>query len=100
MVCISVVPEILMANAFTPNGDGINDVIKPVLTFIPEKYVFQVFDRWGSVVFETMNPETGWDGRIKGGANATEGVYIYFAKLTTTSGIEVEQRGQITLFYP
>ncbi len=99
-VCISVVPEILMPNAFTPNNDGRNDEIKPVLTFIPEKYIYQVFDRWGSLVFETTNPETAWDGRIKGGAQATEGVYVYYVKLTTTSGIEVEQTGQITVFYP
>ena len=59
-----------------------------------------VFDRWGSLVFETTNPDTAWDGRIKGGSKATEGVYIYYVKLTTTSGIEVEQKGQITVFYP
>jgi gliding motility-associated-like protein len=95
-----VVPEILMPNAFTPNGDGFNDKIKPVLTFIPKRYLFQVFDRSGSLVFETTNPETAWDGKIKGGTRAMEGVYIYYVKLTTTSGIAVEQNGQITVFYP
>jgi gliding motility-associated-like protein len=99
-LCISVVPEILMANAFTPNNDGFNDEIKPVLTFIPEKYLYQVFDRWGSLVFETTNPQTAWDGMIKGKSKATTGVYIFYIKLTTTSGIEVEQNGQITVFYP
>ena len=99
-VCVSVVPEILMANAFTPNGDGFNDEIKPVLTFIPQHYIYQVFDRTGSLVFETTNPETGWDGKIRGGAKAMEGVYIYYVRLTTTSGIAVEQNGQITVFYP
>ena len=99
-VCISVVPEILMPNAFTPNGDFKNDEIKPILTFIPKKYLFQVFDRSGSLVFETTNPETAWDGRIREGAKAMEGVYIYYVRLTTTSGIAVEQNGQITVFYP
>ena len=98
--CISVTPKILMPNAFTPNDDGRNDIIKPVLTFIPERYVFQVFDRWGSRVFETTDPETGWDGAVNGGGKASEGVYIYYILLTTTRGIEVEQRGEITLFYP
>jgi gliding motility-associated-like protein len=98
--CISVTPKILMANAFTPNDDGRNDIIKPVLTFIPEKYVYQVFDRWGSRIFETTDPETGWDGSVNGGGKASEGVYIYYILLTTTKGIEVEQRGEITLFYP
>jgi len=98
--CISVTPEILMPNAFTPNDDGRNDIIKPVLTFIPQKYIFQVFDRWGSQIFSTQNPDDGWDGSVNGGGKASEGVYIYYILLTTTKGIEVEQRGEITLFYP
>jgi gliding motility-associated-like protein len=98
--CISVTPKILMPNAFTPNDDGRNDIIKPVLSFIPQKYVFQVFDRWGSRIFETTDHETGWDGSVNGGGKASEGVYIYYILLTTTKGIEVEQRGEITLFYP
>jgi gliding motility-associated-like protein len=98
--CISVTPKILMPNAFTPNDDGSNDIIKPVLTFIPEKYVFQVFDRWGSRIFETRDPDEGWDGSVTGKGKASEGVYIYYILLTTTKGIEVEQRGEITLFYP
>jgi gliding motility-associated-like protein len=98
--CISVTPKILMPNAFTPNDDGRNDNIKPVLTFIPAKYVFQVFDRWGSRIFETKDPDEGWNGSINGKGKASEGVYIYYILLTTTKGIEVEQRGEITLFYP
>jgi gliding motility-associated-like protein len=98
--CISVTPKILMPNAFTPNDDGRNDIIKPVLTFIPQKYIFQVFDRWGSQIFSTQNPDEGWNGSVNGGGKASEGVYIYYILLTTTKGIEVEQRGEITLFYP
>jgi gliding motility-associated-like protein len=98
--CVSITPNILMPNAFTPNDDGHNDIIKPVLSFIPQKFLFQVFDRWGARVFHTTDPETGWDGAVNGGTKASEGVYIYFILLTTTKGIEVEQRGEITLFYP
>ena len=71
-----------------------------MLTFIPDKYIYMVFDRWGSQVFETSDPQAGWNGRIRGNAMASEGVYIYYVKLTTASGIEVEQRGQVTVFYP
>lgn len=97
---VFVVPEIRMANAFTPDGNLINDEIKPVLSFIPRLYVFAVFDRWGNKIFETSDHEVGWDGRIKGGKKATEGVYVYYIKLTTSNGIEVEKRGEITVFYP
>ena len=98
--CVSIVPEIRMANALTPNGDGINDEIRPVLTFLPRLYVFAVFDRWGNKIFETNDHEAPWKGRIKGGNKVPEGVYVYYIKLTTTSGIEVEKRGEITVFYP
>ncbi len=106
--CISVVPEITMANAFTPNDDGINDCIKPALTFIPKEYIFMVFDRWGSKIFHTEQPPMldedpcsyAWDGSIKGGQKVPEGVYVYYIKLTTSSGIEVEKTGEITVFYP
>jgi len=51
-------------NAFTPNNDEINDVFKPYfqegLTFL--SYQFEVFDRWGNKVFETDDPDSGWDG--------------------------------------
>ena len=98
--CISITPEILMPNAFTPNDDGRNDIIKPVLTFMPQKYTFQVFDRWGSRIFESSDPETGWNGSINSGEKAPEGLYIYYILLTTSKGIEVEQKGEITVFYP
>lgn len=98
--CIFVVPEILMANAFTPNDDGTNDVIAPILTFIPRQYVFQVFDRWGSKVFETQDHTIPWDGRNNGGKKVPEGVYVYYILLTTSSGIEVQKKGVITVFYP
>jgi len=104
--CISVVPEITMANAFTPNDDGYNDCIKPALTFIPKEYIFKVFDRWGSNIFQTDqfsadDPSSfAWDGRVNGGQKVPEGVYVYYIKLTTSSGIEVEKTGEITVIYP
>ncbi len=98
--CVSVVPEIFMANALIPNATNPkNSSIMPALTFIPASYLFQVFDRWGSRVFETYAYDEAWDGRINKGKMAPEGVYIYFIRLTTSSGIEVEKKGEITVFY-
>jgi hypothetical protein len=98
--CVSIVPEIFMANAFIPNANiEENRKIKPALTFIPEDYLFIVFDRWGSRIFETTDSEEYWDGRVNGGGMAPEGVYVYYIRLTTASGIEVDKKGEITLFY-
>ncbi len=65
-VKVYVVPYI--PNAFTPNGDGLNDVFR-ILGLPAEnitRYNFQVFDRWGEVVFSTSDIMEGWDGRSKG----------------------------------
>jgi gliding motility-associated-like protein len=54
-----------MPNAFTPDGDGLNDIFRPVL-FGVYNYNFYVFNRFGQQIFETNNPETGWDGTFQG----------------------------------
>ncbi len=100
MVCISLVPDIYMANAFTPDGNGHNDRIKPVLTYRPEKYSFAVYDRWGSKVFETTDPDEYWYGEINDRKKAAPGVFIYYLKITTSANIIKELKGTITLFYP
>jgi hypothetical protein len=99
VACITIVPEILMANAIIPNALYPNNEIMPVLTFIPRQYIYAVYDRWGNRIFETQEHETAWDGRINGGKYVTEGAYAYYIKLTTSNGIEVEKTGIITVFY-
>ncbi len=59
--CFSVVP-----NAFTPNGDGLNDVFKPVLQCPAAAYSMKIFDRWGKMIFETSDTGEGWDGTVNG----------------------------------
>ena len=49
--------------AFTPNRDMNNEVFKPVYNLYPRQYVFLIFNRWGELLFETTNPEYGWDGK-------------------------------------
>jgi gliding motility-associated-like protein len=62
-------------NAFTPNGDGLNDLFKPVLLGVHE-YVFRIFNRWGEQLFETRDPSEGWDGRVNGSPAPAES-YVY-----------------------
>lgn len=66
-------------NAFTPNGDGANDVFRPVY---PCEVLFsnlKVFSRWGELVFETKDPLGGWDGKIDG-QDAPSDVYVWWVE--------------------
>jgi len=58
----------VLANAFSPNGDNINDVFYPVDSrFVDVRdYHFEIYNRWGSRVFETDKPTDGWDGKVNG----------------------------------
>jgi len=53
-------------NAFTPNHDGKNDLFRPQLFGNIKKYHFAIFNRWGQAVFESTDPEKGWDGSLAG----------------------------------
>lgn len=87
---------VYMPNAFTPNGDGLNDVIKPMIfcDFVFEQFL--VFDRWGENVFSSYNPDNGWDGMYKGNP-AMLGVYHYFVKGRKSDGSPAMIKGNFTL---
>jgi gliding motility-associated-like protein len=64
-------------NSFTPNGDNLNDVFKPMIIGSKE-YTFRIFDRWGNLIFETNNDKEGWNGKIsRSEVDAPSGVYNY-----------------------
>jgi gliding motility-associated-like protein len=64
-------PQIFVPTAFTPNGDGKNDVIRPIGVGIKKFYYFRIYNRWGQLVFSTSTNEDGWDGRIGGKEQGT-----------------------------
>ncbi|MBK8519992.1 MAG: gliding motility-associated C-terminal domain-containing protein [Chitinophagaceae bacterium] len=57
---------IYVPNAFTPNNDSRNDLLKPFMIGIKQLTYFKIFNRWGELVFETKSINEGWDGRFKG----------------------------------
>lgn len=67
--------DFYMPNAFTPNGDGINDVFMPTALDIVD-LEFEIFNAWGERVFMTSNPQQGWDGTYKGKLSP-QGIYLY-----------------------
>ncbi len=94
------VPEFFIPNAFTPNGDGDNDVFIPVINDI-SNYTFCIYSRWGELIFKTSNPGDGWDGSTIGDNEAGVGVYIWELRFTqfTDEGesYEVQQKGTVNL---
>jgi len=83
-------------NAFTPNGDGRNDLFKPVGVGILTTEVFRIFNRYGEIVFETNQWNKGWDGTFKGKPQGT-GNYVWYIKGTGKNGKVIEMRGNVLL---
>ena len=75
----STLPDIFMPGAFTPNGDGHNDVYRPVLVGISSLDYFRIFNRWGQEVFSTVQNGAGWDGTI-GGRRQETGTFVYMVQ--------------------
>ncbi|MCX8081195.1 MAG: gliding motility-associated C-terminal domain-containing protein [Bacteroidia bacterium] len=86
---------IYIPNAFSPNGDGFNDVFVPKGHGI-NKFEMFIYDRWGNIVFHSREFGKGWDGKIKG-ADATNDVYVYLVKVKDLNGKNREFKGHVTL---
>ncbi len=95
---VQVVPVINLGvpNAFTPNDDGLNDMLYIEGRNGITSLEFKVFNRWGELVFETTDPQVGWDGIYKGKEQEME-VYVYYLNATLVSTRTIERKGNITL---
>ena len=82
-------------NAFTPNGDGLNDTFYPVLRGV-KKFDLQIFDRWGELIFKSTELGTLWDGTFKG-QECKQDIYTYKLVLLTTKREEKIYSGQLSL---
>ena len=89
-------PEIYMPNAFTPDGDGRNETIKPICVGIAQLEYFKIFDRFGKQVFESNTISKGWDGIYKN-AKQPMGNYVYIIKATNRLGKSIFMKGNIVL---
>jgi trimeric autotransporter adhesin len=87
--------EIYFPNAFSPNGDGKNDVWKGYSNVIRTIKVM-VFNQWGEKVFESSNLMTGWNG-TQGGKEQPSGVYMFVAEITKNNGERIVRKGSVNL---
>lgn len=84
-----------VANAFTPNGDGKNDLVY-VRGFEIKQMEWKIFSRWGNLVFETRDFTKGWDGRLNGEV-LPQDVYSYTLDIEFTDGYKERRTGDIHL---
>lgn len=85
--------RLFIPNSFTPNNDGINDVFKPVSNGHVDDFDFRVYDRWGTLIFQTNNLDEGWDGRLRNNIVMID-VFVYkvsYEYLSENGGFEKEE---------
>ncbi|HWY98282.1 MAG TPA: gliding motility-associated C-terminal domain-containing protein, partial [Bacteroidia bacterium] len=82
-------------SAFTPNGDGNNDILY-VRGGPFSLFDFRVFNEWGNEIFHSVVQSNGWDGKING-APQPEGSYVWTLAGTTVDGKSIKMTGDVTL---
>ncbi len=88
--------NIYCPRVFTPNNDGTNDVLRPILVGITAFHYFTVYNRWGNIVFTTQDPNQGWDGTFKGTPQPVE-TYLWIAEGIDENGRKIVARGMTSL---
>ncbi len=87
---------LFVPNAFTPNGDGRNDVFRPMFFGNVTRFRFTVYNRWGEKVFETRVPGQGWDGRLNG-IPAADGTFVWFCQYQLDGQAQMSRRGTVVV---
>lgn len=91
-----VPPDMYVPSAFTPAGDGLNDLFRPIALGIRSLENFRVYNRWGELVYATKNIGEGWNGTYKGqGQNA--GTYVWEVEATDYLGKKIRRKGTVIL---
>lgn len=89
-------PFLFMPNAFSPNGDGTNDILYVRGDQIIESMEIFIYNRWGQEVFRSKDVNIGWDGTFKG-EKLDPDVYAYYLKIKCIDGEEFTKKGNVTL---
>lgn len=89
-------PQIFVPTGFTPNGDGLNDVLKPIAVGVKRIEYFRVYNRWGQLVFSTTVNSHGWNGEISGKPQ-TSNTYVWVVKAIDYTDKPIFQKGTSTL---
>lgn len=96
IACAGFSSDYRMPNAFTPDGDGMNDEFGPVFDILPRKFHLIISDASGKKMFETNDPLVRWNGRDPGGS-IRAGTYLWYMRYTDDSGRTKEEYGSLLL---
>ncbi len=101
--CVKIEPDYVVytPNAFSPNGDGKNDVFIPVASGINEKgFEMRIYDRWGNLTYLTTDLTKGWNGRFNNnGDQVPEDTYVYIVHFKDLKGIPKKIAGKVTVIH-
>lgn len=89
-------PDLYVPSAFSPNGDGTNDIIKPLALGLRSVDAFRIYNRWGQLLFSTSQIGAGWNGKLAG-ADQAAGTYIYYAEGTDFRNKKISRKGYVVL---
>jgi len=88
--------EIYVPSAFTPNNDGINDLLRPILIGVKQLHYFRVYNRWGQVLYETKTNYAGWDGTVRGSPQSSQ-VVVWIVEGVGVDGRLYTKKGSAVL---
>lgn len=89
-------PAVFVPNAFSPNGDGNNERLKPISVGMKKLEYFNVYNRWGQMVYSTVTDDAGWDGKVAG-KQQDAGIFIWNVKAIDYTGKTYLQNGTVLL---
>jgi gliding motility-associated-like protein len=95
VVATTLADKVFVPNTFTPNNDGLNDVLKVYVTGAKDVKL-SVFNQWGEKVYESNSLSAGWDGTYKG-KKQPSGIYIYVCRVVLDNGEVIEKKGSVNL---
>lgn len=98
LACIEKEKRVFVPNTFNPfSGNEVNRIFKPVGKF-EGSYLLTIYNRFGNIVYETKNPDEGWDGTFND-KNCLQGTYIYYLTYVDEHGNTIEQNGSVNLIF-
>ncbi len=97
--CVDPCPNYELPNAFTPNGDGANDLYIPYPFCFIERVEMNIFNRWGELVYQTTDPNLNWNGENSRGQALPAGTYYYVCKVFEQRVTGTEASGEVRKGY-